>query len=353
MSMLSRAAMIFIAMAPCLYASDGAPPPEPKVRLAQIVKEDVERAEIEVVRTEAVILKSIDEAISAMKIDKPEAEKAAMAGMKELASRGRKLGKAVLDGHADYAKATKSLKAVYNRAPATFRDAAGTFRNYATEEKFEEIKHDYLTCAVTWDTLATAMEKRVPAIEAEEKEIAGSLAFVERSVIFLERFEAFAAGYPDLPEAEQRAKFLNQLRRYLDAYEGLRGSLGKFHEQLKKQALAPDARRAAPESTFLARSESVNRTPAAHSIMPHPVKPNPPRAGATMVTSMPRPSMPQPVRPVTPVPRKKVTAEEFVNAATAYSNSVRPIPGQSSLPLPVRPANIPLMQPEPNQIARR
>src|SRR5689334_7681069 len=99
--------------------------------MAQLAKEDVEKAEQEGARTEADILKDIDSAIAAMKPGRPEAEKAAMAGIRELAARARKLGKAVLGGHAAYASATRGLKDVYSRSPATFRNAAKQLRRYA------------------------------------------------------------------------------------------------------------------------------------------------------------------------------------------------------------------------------
>lgn len=268
MKILLGAAVAVIAFTPFVRAADT--PPDPKVRMAQIAKEDVEKAEKEVARTEADTLKDFDAVIAAMKIDNPAAEKAAMAGMKELAARGRKLGKAVLDGHAAYTAAAKGLKAAYTNGPATFRDAAATFRRYAGEEPFEDIKKDYLACAATWETLAAAMEKRVKVIEAEEKEIAETMKFVERSVLFLGRFESFADAYPAMVDADQRAKFLEQLRRYVETYEQLRGNLGKFHDQLKKQALAPDLR-PKPGDAVAATDVPTGTTPANPAVPDGPV----------------------------------------------------------------------------------
>lgn len=246
-------------------------PPDPKVRMAQIAKEEVEYAEKALAKTEADILKEVDEAVAGMALDKPGAEKLAVDGMRQVAARGRTLAKKLVEGHAAYAASAKALKGVYARSPAVFRDAARTFRGYAAEEEFEDIKTDYLTCADTWESLAKVMEKRVGAIADEEKAIAETMRLVERTGVFLERFEAHLASYPDLSAGEERQKFLDQLRKYVQTYEGLRGSLGKFNDQLKKQALAPDLRPKGGDGTA-ARPPAVAQ-PATPPAPAEPVRP--------------------------------------------------------------------------------
>lgn len=280
--MLFAAAFAAVTLAAAARSAEPPPaPPDPKVRMAQIAKEEVEYAEKALAKTEADILKEVDEAVAGMALDKPGAEKLAVDGMRRVAARGRALAKKLVEGHAAYAASAKALRGVYARSPAVFRDAARTFRGYAAEEEFEDIKKDYLTCADTWDSLAKVMEKRVEAIAEEEKAIAEAMKMVERTGVFLERFEAHLASYPDLSAGEERQKFLDQLRRYVQTYEGLRGSLGKFNEQLKKQALAPDLRPKAGDTAVVARPDT-DRQPA--------------------VIPSPEPARPtEPVRPAAPV----------------------------------------------------
>lgn len=292
-------AAVTLAAAAARAAEPTPAPPDPKVRMAQIAKEEVEYAEKALAKTEADILKEVDEAVAGMALDKPGAEKLAVDGMRRVAARGRALAKKLVEGHAAYAASAKALRGVYARSPAVFRDAAKTFRGYAAEEEFEDIKKDYLTCADTWESLAKVMEKRVEAIAAEEKAIAETMRMVERTGVFLERFEAHLASYPDLSAGEDRQKFLDQLRRYVQTYEGLRESLGKFNEQLKKQAVAPDLRPKAGD-TAVATRPAADRQPA--------------------VVPTPEPARPtEPVRPAAPV----VPA---ANAATTTADATVRIP---------------------------
>ncbi|MBA4064548.1 MAG: hypothetical protein C0501_12720 [Isosphaera sp.] len=272
-----------LAAAAANAAGPDAAPPDPKVRMAQIAKEEVEYAEKALAKTEADILKEVDEAVAGMALDKPGAEKLAVDGMRRVAARGRALAKKLVEGHAAYAASAKALKGVYARSPAVFRDAAKTFRGYAAEEEFEDIRKDYLTCAETWESLAKVMEKRVEAIAEEEKAIAETMRMVERTGVFLERFEAHLASYPDLSAGEDRQKFLDQLRRYVQTYEGLRGSLGKFNEQLKKQALAPDLRPKAGDAAVASGRPDAARQPAVNPA----VKPATPAEPAAPVNHTP------------------------------------------------------------------
>lgn len=290
---LIAAAVTAVALAapPAGAAGPDAAPPDPKVRMAQIAKEEVEYAEKALAKTEADILKEVDEAVAGMALDKPGAEKLAIDGMRRVAARGRALAKKLVEGHAAYAASAKALKGVYARSPAVFRDAAKTFRGYAAEEEFEDIKKDYLTCAETWESLAMVMEKRVEAIAGEEKAIAEAMRMVERTGVFLERFEAHLASYPDLSAGEDRQKFLDQLRRYVQTYEGLRGSLGKFNEQLKKQALAPDLRPKAGDTAVAARPDAARQPAVAQPVTPatptEPVRPAVPAVPAVPVNHAP------------------------------------------------------------------
>ena len=116
-------AAVTLAAAAARAAEPTPAPPDPKVRMAQIAKEEVEYAEKALAKTEADILKEVDEAVAGMALDKPGAEKLAVDGMRQVAARGRTLAKKLVEGHAAYAASAKALKGVYARSPAVFRDA--------------------------------------------------------------------------------------------------------------------------------------------------------------------------------------------------------------------------------------
>src|SRR5690349_13258087 len=80
--------------------------------------------------------------------------------IREVAAKLHGMGLRILAFHKDYEASNKAVLAAYAQAPASFRGAGVTFRRFAAEEPFEEIKADYLRLAEICDALAGRYEKR-------------------------------------------------------------------------------------------------------------------------------------------------------------------------------------------------
>jgi hypothetical protein len=176
--------------------------------------------------------------------------------IREVAAKLHGMGLRILAFHKDYEASNKAVLAAYAQAPASFRGAGVTFRRFAAEEPYEEIKADYLRLAGICDALAGRYEKRALALPDEAKEVRETMKFVERTVVYLERHDVLAAAFPDLSAGADRDRFLDVLKKYVEGYKGLRGNLNKFHEKLKEQAMDPRLRPAGGDAVASGRPKA-------------------------------------------------------------------------------------------------
>jgi hypothetical protein len=264
-------------------AADPPSRPDPALVKAYAAAEAIKGTEAKQEKLEADLIRDLDTFLAAAGPLTPELEKLTVEKTRAVAAGLHAMGKRLVAFHKDYEASNKTVAAAYAQAPPAFRAAGVTFRKFAAEEPYEEIKHDYVRLAEICDTLATRYEKRVAALPDEAKEIRETMKFVERTVLYLERHDALAASFPDLSVGADREKFLDTLKKYIDGYKDLRGSMDKFHEKLKEQAMDPRLRPADKGATAL-----VSKTPTA---VPSKSAPTPDGKPVPPASALPTPDL--------------------------------------------------------------
>lgn len=218
--------------------------PDPNAVKAYVAAEAIKAVEAKQDKSEAELIRDLDAFLDGMGKLSPALEKVTAEKVREVAAKLHGMGLRILAFHKEYEASNKAVLAAYSQAPAAFRGAGVSYRRFAAEEPYEEIKADYLRLAEICDALAARYEKRAVGLPDEAKEMRETMKFVERTVIYLERHDVLAAAFPDLSAGADRDQFLDVLKKYVEGYKGLRGNLNKFHEKLKDQAMDPRLRQA-------------------------------------------------------------------------------------------------------------
>lgn len=214
---------------------------EPQLRFAEFAKEAVTAKEKELSQIEEEIVKAIE----SVELDRLDQAKLAAGALRQFIGQLRKMAKDLLDKREAYFASNRSLKTTLEKSVPAFGEASKLFRQYAAEEtQFDDIRRDYESLATAWDELGAVMTKRASGLDAEVEEIKKAMVYVERTELFLSRLEASWSVYENLEPDTDRQKFLDQLRKYAEGFEGLRRHLNGFNDKLKSEALAPELRRA-------------------------------------------------------------------------------------------------------------
>lgn len=246
MKTLSAAAVLTAAVTMAAAAEPAAPAPltrpDPNAVKAYAAAEAVKAAEAKQEKSEAELIRDLDAFLDGMTAVTPDLEKMTAEKVREVAARLHGMGLRILAFHKEYEASNAAMLAAYAKAPAAFRGAGVSYRRFASDEPFEEIKADYLRLAEICDALAGRYEKRAVGLPDEAKEVRETMKFVERTVVYLERHDVLAAAFPDLSAGADRDRFLEVLRKYVEGYKGLRGNLDKFHGKLTAQAMDPRLR---------------------------------------------------------------------------------------------------------------
>jgi len=213
-----------------------------RLKLARLYKERIESQEREIAQNEEAAFNAIQEAIAKLPTGSLQAQQQTLAGFRQATVILGNLARQLLDRREQLLTDIGALNQVTKAAAPAFRETSKLFEQYAKEEPYEEIKKDYVTLAQAWSAMADLMEKRADRFAGENKEITETIQYLERTAIFLERLQQHLDSIPNLDALQDREQYLEQLRRYIRAFEQFRDLFRRFNEALRSDALSADLR---------------------------------------------------------------------------------------------------------------
>lgn len=152
-------------------------------------------------------------------------------------------GEKVLASQQEFVGSASTFADKLSQGPAHFRAVSAEFQAFANEESYSELAQDYRRVAGSFETLAYRCERELERVKPSIEEYRANLGYIERSVVFLRRFEQALAVVPDLTEFDRLQTSLSELSHYVRGFERLRGSLRAFDERLHGTPATPEARR--------------------------------------------------------------------------------------------------------------
>lgn len=210
---------------------------------AATTKDEIAKREAQLSRLQERMVANIEQMISSFDITRPGSADEVMRSMRPLVHQLNLTSKQLLANQDAYFDSLRSLHTAVVEAPTKYRAAAAAFERYAQDEPFDDIRKDYLVLAESWSLVASKMERRVSPIRQEGRDIIEFKKYLERTSLFLDRFETHLASFPDTPSGD--AEFEMQMRRYVGGVESLRRLLLGFREKVgassKSQALTSES----------------------------------------------------------------------------------------------------------------
>ena len=264
---------------------------DPRLRLAETASETVERAEEIATEAGEMIVSEIDKAFAAINeilgdMDRQREEhpdrivraEYALTSIRKAANELLMLARSLAERQAVYIHNVESLKMAMLAAPVTYREAAKAFRAYAAEdEKYTDIRGDYLLMAEVWESLAVQLEQRAGELEPDSIDTKETLVYVARTAVFLQRLVAHLEALPRLDSLEMHERYREQLQRYIQSFERLREQMRLLHNDICSEAISSTLRAKPAIQVPVQTTTSVIQL-AANSVEPSPQAATPPRA---------------------------------------------------------------------------
>jgi hypothetical protein len=277
---------------------------DPRLTQAAQARQQVEQKEKSLAKTEEEIFHTIEAAISNISAGRVEQPQIALDGFRELCQQLRPLAADLMSRHEEYKKNVKALATAHSDALPKFRLVAETYQEYAKEETYDDLKQDYMTVAQTWLSFAKGIEEQNGKSAPNEQALGETIRYVSRTAVFLDRFEQhITILLPHSQTAAERHQYMEQLKRYIRAFEHLRHLIRAMDQELRMSALSadlrpkevatPDASKSVADVLPSATTPSTSKTvanPAQQSDLPH--------SRESGVTAVPAQS-PQPGAPTT------------------------------------------------------
>jgi len=210
---------------------------------AATTKDEIAKQDAHLSRLQERMEANIEQMITSFDITRPGSADEVMRSMRPLVHQLNLTSKQLLANQDAYFDSLRSLHTAIVEAPSKYRAAAAAFERYARDEPFDDIKKDYLSLAESWSLVASQIERRVSPIRQEGRDIIEFKKYLERTSLFLDRFETHLASFPDTTSGD--AEFEMQMRRYVGGVESLRRLLLGFREKVgassKSQAVTNES----------------------------------------------------------------------------------------------------------------
>ncbi len=201
------------------------------------------------------------------------AERAALAGFRQIISSLREEGEQVQAAQSRFLEAAHSYHRELPAAAEVFEQISAQFAKYQSEEPYEDHRRDYEYSAAIFGQLAVRCRAGVTELEPEMARVTANVPYLERSLVFLTRLDQALETIPEFQAGAEYDRLLSQLKNYVSGYERMRASLRGFHDQL-----IPSQRPATP-ATEVARDNVVllpaqpGRNPEMRWPLPTPANP--------------------------------------------------------------------------------
>ncbi len=212
---------------------------------AQAFRTAIEAAEKDLSQKLEATFATVEESIRAIepKVDHVRAEGRVLNDLRALVRELRLQGDSVFKSQQAFVGSASSFAEKLSAGPAHFRQVAAEFEGFAADETYSELAADYRHVASSFGALADRCEQQLRRVNPAIEEYRVNLVYIERSLLFLARFEQALESVPDLAEFERLEGSLAELARYVRGFERLQGSLRAFDERLHAPAGAPSAQR--------------------------------------------------------------------------------------------------------------
>lgn len=207
--------------------------PEPAVAEAHRASAVIDKQYTYLRRTRSDIAELVAEAILAMDAGGASAESEAVAHFRSAARGLRRLLRRLDARYGDYVNSLERLIEELEPAPEKFRATAAICREHAEAEPFDDLAEYYLGMADTWEHLADTMTARRAMLKEELAEAPSLREYIERGILYVERFEQALTYYPDMTVGADRHEYLAQTKRQMERLKELQELFRTFSDRVR------------------------------------------------------------------------------------------------------------------------
>jgi hypothetical protein len=139
---------------------------------------------------------------------------------KELIAQLRVPARWLLENRDEFDEALSGYESALPKAATAMRGASDKYASFAQEYPDNHtLRQHYLVLSQHAEEAASALEHRSGTFQAERDELEVKLAFVEESLLYLDRLGFFIELYPANSEASRIQFYLEQLNGYIERFE--------------------------------------------------------------------------------------------------------------------------------------
>jgi hypothetical protein len=226
------------------WAADTSTVEQQTLSIAASTTDDIARRERDVSLLQANMVAKIEFAVSRLDVDKLSGTDKVLRSLRPLVHQLNADAKQILANQDKYFESLRALYGAVSKSPAPYRAASRVYDAYAYDEPYDELKQDYRDLADSWRLIADEMDRRADTIRKQGLDAVEFKRHFERTSLFLERLETHLASFPEV-NGQASDEYSEQLQRYIQGFESLRGSLRTFHDKLKASSPpTPESRKA-------------------------------------------------------------------------------------------------------------
>jgi hypothetical protein len=225
---------------PIAHANKDAVRNDPTLTRAKQIKNNIEETERDLAQQEQAAFQRIEQALQQISEGSLASQQEALEGFRDATGVLRQLSRDLLANRDKIITDIDKLGHINRLAVPVFQNASKTFAEYAKDEPYEELKKDYTRLAAVWKLIADNLEKRSAQYETENKELADTLRYLERTAIFLDRLYQHFDSLPNISPLTERDQYIENLKKFIRSFERLRELFHGFDDELRANAIADD-----------------------------------------------------------------------------------------------------------------
>jgi len=171
----------------------------------------------------------------------------------------KQIGEGLRQQKNEFARDFELYESALEKAIAAFTELSALYQQFAQDEDEDFFKASYLDLADISTKFSELMTKRHEGLAALNSEMSTRLKFVDRSLLWLDRFDQFATAYdPTIDKGAEVERMLEELNQYISYFEESIKAFGDFSNRVLKttsDAPRPDSQ----EQTPVARAKAAGK----------------------------------------------------------------------------------------------
>jgi len=215
---------------PSLPSTDG-----DVIKTTKNILTDVELAENEVVKSFGELTRRLDQ----FNPQVPKSEKDTLDAFHRFLDKMQTHGKRLAEAEPEFKAAVRRYEKALERGPKAYRNAADLYVKRATDEKFEDLKKEYLDLAKAAKETATDLEKRRGDLAINVARVSSSLEWVSHAMQLLDAMNQFLDLIPEPSQAAAIAKFADSIERFSGNFRAAVTTFREVHDRRLGASAAP------------------------------------------------------------------------------------------------------------------